>query len=209
MTRTKRAFTFCTLEKSDVLRGLPKTKKIKPSNHHGHLVVFIDCIERNPSISGENPKRRIRSHHHPRAFDARRFVAETRTRRSIHPQRAIRVRETTVPTRTRNQQIEHPRRRPDRPANSHPSFPKAEVKPRPAPNIRPRSSPAGYAAPSSKTRIRLERGQQRLYDQLFRRPRRTPSNQDFVSEVPYPAKTPFDLPKTSPPTEAFAVFSLH
>ena len=64
--------------------------------------------------------------------------------------------------------------------------------------LRPRRSEPGQG-----------RGRLHLYDQLFRRPRRTPSDQDIVSEVPYPAKTPFDLPKTSPPTEAFAVFSLH
>ena len=136
-----------SLEKLHVLRGLPeRATKNQTFYHHGHLVVFADYIAKNPSFSGKNPKCRIRSHRHPRAFDARRPFAKARTRRSTHPQRAIRVREIVAPVRTRNQRSKHSPRRSDRPTNSRPSFPKAEVKPRPAPNIRSRSSPASTNA---------------------------------------------------------------
>ena len=130
-------------------RRSPRTSQrheIEPSNHLGHPVEFTDYIQRNSSISGENPKLRIRSHRHPRALDARRPFAKARTRRSTHPQRAIRVREIVAPVRTRNQRSKHSPRRSDRPTNSRPSFPKAKVKPRPAPNIRSRSSPASTNA---------------------------------------------------------------
>ena len=67
--------------------------------HHEHLVVFADYIAKNPSLSGKNPKSRIRSHRHPRVLDARRPFAKARTRRSTHPQRAIRVRASPRPKR--------------------------------------------------------------------------------------------------------------
>jgi len=80
---------------------------------------------------------------------ARRSVAKTRAKRSTHPRRTIRVREIAAPARTCNQRFKDPLRRSDRPTNSCPSFPEVEAKPRPAPNIRSRSSPAGCAAASS------------------------------------------------------------
>ena len=167
MTRTKRTFTFCTLEKLHVLRGLPERatknqtflgeiacspRTSRKGNKEPNLLSSrASCRVRRlhrkePKLFRQEPEGRIRLHRHPRALNARRPFAKARTRRSTHPRRAIHVREIVAPVRTRKQRPRHSPRRSDRPTNSRPSFPKAKAKPRPAPDIRSRSSPASTNA---------------------------------------------------------------
>ena len=130
-------------------RYSPRTSQrnqIKPSiPSRASRQKFTNHVKRNSSISGKIPKP-VSVLIDIQGLRARRSVAKTRAKRSTHPRRTIRVREIAAPARTCNQRFKDLLRRSDRPTNSRPSFPKAKVKPRPAPNIRSRSSPASTNA---------------------------------------------------------------
>ena len=126
----------------------PKTRNQTFNFISGVSSKFTNHVKRNSSISGKIPKP-VSVLIDIQGLRARRSVAKTRAKRSTHPRRTIRVREIAAPARTCNQRFKDLLRRSDRPTNSRPSFPEVEAKPRPAPNIRSRSSPAGCAAASS------------------------------------------------------------
>jgi len=213
MARTKSGIHVLYLGEIKCSPRTSQRHEIKPSNYLGHSVEFHRLLPKELKHFWREPEASYPFSSTSKAFDARRSVAKARTRRSTHPQRAIRVREIAAPARTRNQRFKHSLRRSDRPTNSRPSFPKAEVKPRPAPNIRSRSSPAGCAAASSNPNPAGTRPAT-PYDQPFRRHRPTPFNRDIVPEVPYPAEAPFDRQrllrqrKPSPYTHCINEFSI-
>ena len=56
MTRTKRTFTFCTLEKIDILRGLPKETKPNLQFHLGRLVKVHQSRQRELEHFRQDPE---------------------------------------------------------------------------------------------------------------------------------------------------------